>query len=678
MIPLTGRTSYFYDNWESINASSQVLNIISGYEIPFVKEPYQYHHPITQVNSDEGRILIEEEINNLLAKDAIEEIPMSELYYSSSMFLVTKKSEGKRPVLNLKPLNKFVPNQTFKMKAIHLIKDFLKPNFFMSKLDLSDAYYSIPIDKHSRRYLQFIFEGKLYQFKVLVFGLNTVPRIFSICMKPVVAFIRLKGIMIIIYLDDILLAARTYHECLCQTNFATDLLESLGFRINREKSQLIPSQHIPFLGFVVDSTTMIIGLPLEKIASIQSLAVALKESSQPVTLRSLSRFIGMCTATRPAVFQAPAHYRHLQLLKNSVLQNSLELNWVYNRKVSLNQAAKEDLVWWINHLSQNSTQPIILPSPNKIITTDSSDFGWGIWSGGDHSQGLWSREETRWHINLKELMVGFIGLKLYAKGQPYLTHISLQMDNMTACHYINHLGRTGSVSLCMLALKMWKWCRQGNIHISAVYIPGQLNFIADILSRLINLNSEWKLNPAIFRQICVIYTTPDLDLFATRANNQVQKFISWFPDPDALATNAFSIPWSNQLCYAFPPYSQIMKCLKKIQSDKAKVLLIAPVWRSRPWFPILLSMLHHRPLLLPSTSDLLILPSHPGTMPQKQVTLAVWPLSGDALVSSNFLRGCPTSSCPHGDQELRHSIKVLGQSGVAGVLKNKKILFLVI
>ena len=134
MIPLTDRTSYFYDNWESINASSQVLNVISGYEIPFVKEPYEYHHPMTQANSDEERILIEEEINNLLAKDAIEEIPMSELYYSSSMFLVTKKSGGKRPVLNLKPLNKFVPNQTFKMEGIHLLKDVLKHNYFMTKL----------------------------------------------------------------------------------------------------------------------------------------------------------------------------------------------------------------------------------------------------------------------------------------------------------------------------------------------------------------------------------------------------------------------------------------------------------------------------------------------------------------------------------------------------------------
>ena len=88
MIPLTGLTSHYYDNWESINASSQVLNIISGYKIPFAKEPDQYHHPMARTKSDEERALIEEEINNLLAKDAIAEVTMSELYYSSSMFLV--------------------------------------------------------------------------------------------------------------------------------------------------------------------------------------------------------------------------------------------------------------------------------------------------------------------------------------------------------------------------------------------------------------------------------------------------------------------------------------------------------------------------------------------------------------------------------------------------------------
>ena len=46
---------------------------------------------------------------------------MSELNYSSSMFLVAKKSGGKRLVVNLRALNKFVPDQTFKMEVIHLL-----------------------------------------------------------------------------------------------------------------------------------------------------------------------------------------------------------------------------------------------------------------------------------------------------------------------------------------------------------------------------------------------------------------------------------------------------------------------------------------------------------------------------------------------------------------------------
>ena len=74
-----------------------------------------------------------------------------------------------------------------------------------------------------------------------------------------------------------------------------------------QESQLIPPQPIPVLGFVVDSTTMATGLPLQKITIIQSLAATLKESFQPVNVRLLSRFIGMCTATHPALFQAPAH-----------------------------------------------------------------------------------------------------------------------------------------------------------------------------------------------------------------------------------------------------------------------------------------------------------------------------------------------------------------------------------
>ena len=61
-------------------------------------------------------------------------------------------------------------------------------------------------------------------------------------------------------------------------------------------------------------------------------------------------------------------------------------------------------------------------------------------------------------------------------------------------------------------------------------------------------------------------------------------------------------------------------------------------------------MLYDCPLLLPNVSNLLILPSYPERLPLKQVTLAVWPLSGDVSQSLVFLQGSPKLSCHPGDQ----------------------------
>ena len=120
LMPGTGHTVFFTHNWKGI----QILDIIQGYKILFMEESSQHFHSSTKAKSAEERDLIIEEINSLLAKDTIEGVPMSELCYSSNMFLVAKKSRGKSPVLNLRLLNNFVPNETFKMEGSHLLKDF--------------------------------------------------------------------------------------------------------------------------------------------------------------------------------------------------------------------------------------------------------------------------------------------------------------------------------------------------------------------------------------------------------------------------------------------------------------------------------------------------------------------------------------------------------------------------
>ena len=101
---------------------------------------------------------------------------------------------------------------------------------------------------------------------------------------------------------------------------------------------------------------------------------------------------------------------------------------------------------------------------------------------------------------------------------------------------------------------------------SATHIPGCNNFDADYCSRIFNENIEWKLHTDIFCRVT------DIDLFASRLNKQLEKYVSWNPEPDAYASDAFSILWTNFNPYIFCPFSLISQTLNKIKDEKVKKL----------------------------------------------------------------------------------------------------------
>ena len=71
--------------------------------------------------------------------------PGSEGGFVSNMFLVPKKDGGQRPVVNLKGLNKYVQTEHFKMEGLHTVKQLVRPGDWLTKVDLKDAYFSVPI-----------------------------------------------------------------------------------------------------------------------------------------------------------------------------------------------------------------------------------------------------------------------------------------------------------------------------------------------------------------------------------------------------------------------------------------------------------------------------------------------------------------------------------------------------
>ena len=80
-------------------------------------------------------------------------------------------------------------------------------------LDLKDVYMQFPMHPESRKFLRFVAEGKVYQFKVLCFGLST-AQVFTRVMAPVSAFLHRIGIRLRRYLDDCLIQASSREQVL--------------------------------------------------------------------------------------------------------------------------------------------------------------------------------------------------------------------------------------------------------------------------------------------------------------------------------------------------------------------------------------------------------------------------------------------------------------------------------
>lgn len=124
----------------------------------------------------------------------------------------------------------------------------------MVKIDISNAYYHVPVWDSHRRYLSFAFGKNIYNMNCLPFGLSSAPSVFSKISNWVASLLREKGIRTIVYLDDFLLLNKDAILLAQQAQWAVGFLQDLGWHINLSKTNLTPTPKIEYLGLSWDST----------------------------------------------------------------------------------------------------------------------------------------------------------------------------------------------------------------------------------------------------------------------------------------------------------------------------------------------------------------------------------------------------------------------------------------
>lgn len=659
-----------FSEWLAITSDPFVLKIIkTGVELEFfLPLRHSGYHNSPEPSPEQSKIL-QEEIDALLLKRAIVPTHIEPGSYVSPIFTRENTDNSYRLILNLKQLNASVVYSHFKMETLNDLLYLLQHNDWMASIDLKNAYYTIPVNRDHQKYFTFVFSSKPYKFTCLPNGYTQGPYIFTKVIKKPFTILRKQGHISVVYLDDALLVGRTFHLCWANVDATIQLLRRLGFTIHPDKSILVPTRSIEFLGFIIDSRSMTVSLTERRKTKLIS-ACSIIVCDCFYKIRFVASVIGILIAALPGVMYAPLFYRQLELEKNDFLKRH---KGNLNRQMSLSQAAKDQAQWWLDNVPHASR--FVRPPPfDFCLTTDASLEGWGATDSSRTIGEQWSDHDFPDHINVLELQAARLALiRLFSDTRN--CHIQLKMDNSTAVVYINKMGGTHSPSSNAVAREIWLWAMDRHIWLSATYIPGAQNVVADYHSRCFQENTEWSLMSEVFDKITVVFFMPEIDLFASELNNKVKKFVSWFPCASAQAADAFSISWTDLLSYCFPPFSLIAQVLAKLRTDTASALVVMPFWTSQTWFPQMLDLLVDHPRYISPRKRLLGLPHQADVLHplSKKLSLLVAHLSGSRLLHSDYLKTLENSLAVHGDQVPEINMSQLYEGGMTFVLQGKLI-----
>lgn len=610
--PVGGRLRHHLAAWRRIGASPWVLNTIKyGLTLDFIEAPHQLNWP-PEAPPQAHKETLESELLANIAKGAVEPVPPprpGQAVFYSSQFTVPKKDPGKyRQVSNLRPLNQFLSPVPFKMETLATLKSVIRRHDYMTSIDIQDAFFHIPLAAHQQDLYRFRWAGQHYRFVAMPFGLALAPRTFTKILRPVVGHLRSRGVRLLIYLDDILLLAESADQAISQTQLMVDLLSDLGFSINFPKSQLTPQRTAEYLGFKINSVDLTLWLPPKK---IDSLTAALRRArnralrGDPFSPRELAALVGALQASHPAMELAPLYLRQL---RHSYLVASLQ-DWD-QATVFLPRPALDEVNEWLTHLNHWNGRQLLPPTPSILLTSDASRSGWGAWVSlpaspdvpVDSTWGFWSAQERLRTSNWREATATCLGIKTFQSILRGHKCLLVRSDNTANVSAINRHG-SSVLTLAAIARESHLLCRQLGLTLTAVHVPGIANDLADELSRVTVDPSDWMLHPSLFEAVTHHWYLPTVDLFATRVNCQVPRFFSFRPDPAALAVDAFHQPWASELPYANPPPALIPRILAKVQLEELdQFILVAPLWRTQHWWPILLRMICDWPLQLPRGS----------------------------------------------------------------------------
>ena len=150
---------------------------------------------------------------------------------------------------------------------------------YFTKLDMSQAYLQLQLNKESRELVTINTHKGLFQYTRLPFGVSAAPGVFQRCMDSL--FQGCKGVSV--YLDDILVTGSTIDDHLQILDKVLNILATAGLTLNRTKCAFLMLQ-VDYLGHIIDQ---------HELHPTKEKMKAIREAPQPHNANELRSFLGI-------------------------------------------------------------------------------------------------------------------------------------------------------------------------------------------------------------------------------------------------------------------------------------------------------------------------------------------------------------------------------------------------
>lgn len=438
-------------------------HIDTGDAKPVVKRP----HPISPYVQKE----VDSELDRMLTMGVIE--PANSEW--ANPLVVVRKSSGKvRLCLDARGLNGVTKKDPYPLPHIGRILAQIRTSKYLSSVDLSDAFWQVPLDEHSKPKTSFIVPGRgHYQFNRLPFGLcNSAQTLCKAIDKCIGNDLEPN---VYPYIDDILITSNTFEEHRKLLAEVARRLKNSGFSISAEKSKFC-AKRLTYLGLILDESGL--RMDPERINPILNMP-------PPRNLKELRSIIGMAGWYRRFLKNFSALTAPMtDLLKVPKNKNDK------SKRISKFVWTKEANDAFLELKSALVSSPVLC-SPNYdekfSIQTDASELG----IGAVLTQGEGENEKV----------ISYMSMKLSAQQKKYsatereclavLEAIKKFRNYVEGVRFIvitDHASLIWLKNLKDPTSRLSRWALQLQAYdFELIHRKGKLNVVADALSRFIEV-----------------------------------------------------------------------------------------------------------------------------------------------------------------------------------------------